>query len=444
MKVPYCESLLTHRGRDLKRIAAWVFERLDSEPLEGTGRFTFYLCYHSSDQFLFSDPQDLLELKDNLLEIYINEKKWDDRGFGNLSFAIQYDRRTERMYIRRSRKASRRGLARLIKNGSASDAHDDPKEIEFCWMRADAFSRPGVLGLVRCSRRSFGMDDLVTASIRLEGNWSLSRHLENSQNGSRWQEPVVYLSDKLAAVSIGQGPGCDIQTDAVTGVLRISYDSREAVWKQKTNDPGGGEVSKPGSLELEMGGSDARRLRLECRAVERPRPLRDFERENRLPLFSVHIMGRVFPKNNHIPEEFPAKHLKDIVSALQLPGDKWLYMMRGNSIPFLLDPGSLNGRTWRKGGPSMSEGSRPMEQIKPGLGGRGQAMRRTHFTAENFSFRLDRFQSFLPDRGKTISRPSTFLITWIRTSVGRQSSLSRGTVVRTRLNLKKTQHTRYI
>lgn len=341
MKLPVCESLFKHEDGNLKRIADWIFERLDTEVLHGNDRFTFYLCHHSSDSNFFSDPRSIEDLKGNLLKTYTREKKWDGEGFGDLRFELE---KKGGVLSLTPRKTKRKGFWARFHRLSADNDKPRKFELNFYWLADDHIGRPGVMGLVRCSKKDIGSGESITGTITLEGEAFFSQHLEASQHGARGQEQVVYLSDLIPEMSIGDTPGCDIRIAATSEPMRVSYDSKHSVWQcYSFVSSGKAEWRGRHSLDMEFGDDKTGKASLQCRKVVEPKTLGDFEKENRLPLFSIRIVGCVFPRyedndRGHIPLDFPAKNLDKVVSVVRLPGNRWLYLLGEDPNPYFLDP----------------------------------------------------------------------------------------------------------
>ncbi len=344
MRLPFCESLFEHINGDLKQVAAWIFGCLDTEPPEGGKYVAFYLCYHSSDYSFFSRLDSANELKDHLFRIYRNEKNWDGKGFGNLRFDLEYNRKKAHMALVSRKRRPDFFLKDLFlaRNNSISPGPGiRPSEVDFYWIEADKITRPGTLGLIRCSREKLRPDDKITGYIRFEGDAVFSKHLDICQNRSRWQQPVIYLPDTRTEISVGDKPGCDVRIASLEPMI-ISYEKGNfsryddiSGSPQKQKEKGGS------SLDIEVrSGTTQSDVFIQCRRIIEPRLLKDFEIENRLPFFSVKVVGCVFPKlhndRGYIPNDFPAKYLRGINSVLRLPGNKWLYLLHENSNPYFL------------------------------------------------------------------------------------------------------------
>lgn len=340
MKLPFCESLSVHENGNLKKIAGWIFERLDTEGLNGGEHSTFYLCYHRSDYDLFSDPESVGKLKEYLWTIYNNEVRWDGKGFGDLKFSMEYDERSGSLSLT-PRKKKRGGLwGWLIRTEDAGE-EETKFLLNFHWIEDSRITEPGVLGLVRCSKEYLEPGKNVTGTISFDGEVFFSEHLEASQRGARWHERVVYLSETVVEISIGDMPGCDIRTSNVSEPVEVRFDGNGSTWECRSlisED----RVRTSGFDNLDLEFANGRgKTSLRCRKVEGARTLAEFEEENRMPFFSIQIIGCVFPKSvEHIPIDFPGRNLEGVGSVLRLPGNRWLYLMGQNPNPYFLDSGN--------------------------------------------------------------------------------------------------------
>jgi hypothetical protein len=353
MKVPLCESFIEHENGSTAKVAGWLFECLDADVPEKE-YVVFYLCYHSSDLQFFSSSSYKDDLTNELLKTYKRELQWDGLGFGDLKFDLNSFLNENRLVLKRRRSNPPRPGSGFKGKGPEDPDSVSTSEIDIYLTGSDEIARPGFLCLVRCAPKKLKPDDLILATLRVTGDAIFTRHLEVCQLESRWQQPIIFLSNQANEILVGKTPGCDIVSAAIPEPLKIKYDGENAKWSWRLGESAesGGGLER---LDLIFPNTRGPALSLRGESVSDPQPLEKFEKENRLPFFSIKIIGCVFPKlqggkDGYFPDGFPGKNKKKLISVIKLPGNKWMYLLKGRSNPYFLDPGqSMDGRLLKDG-----------------------------------------------------------------------------------------------
>ncbi len=338
---PHVESAMSHGG-DRTRVAAWVLDCLDRHPPPPGGDLTVYVCYHSGDINCFGSASRDEELVQAIYRAYLQEKQWDNADFGDLRFDLRITQPAARLLL-----ALREGFGGF--DGAADSAWSATRphvDIEFCWQQADLQVGPGTVGLVQCWRPPLAAKAELAAMLRVESAATIPRHIDRWQRGARWQRPEIYLPIGQTTLSVGPWVGCDLLVPELRQLLLVSYDSYRDEWRWRAE---GGPDALQGYGQGQMRidhqlAETSYRLTLSGQSLATPRNLETQEEANRLPLYSLDIVGFALPlgqPNGYgvVPEGLPAEIAFHVSSGLRLPNGAFLYEMRDSKKVYLYDSG---------------------------------------------------------------------------------------------------------
>ena len=327
---PCIESTISHGG-DPSRIAAWILDCLDRDPPPGSGDLTLYLCYNSGDINCFGSGNRNQVLARAVHAAYLQEQQWDDSGTGRLRFDLGIARAPSHLALslREEFLEFARGPAGQGQLGAQETA------IEFCWQQADMQIGPGTIGLVRRWREPLRPGADLCAVLTAEKGASITRHLDRWQRESRWHQPEIYFPAGRSQLFIGPWVGCDLLVPELRHPLQLSFESESDEWRWVA--PGAPQPiagRQRGDLRLELPLAEGQTaLTLSGRSLQPRRSLESQERSNRLPLYSLDILGLVVPfappaGYGVVPQGLPALVVEWASSALRLPGGTVLYRER--------------------------------------------------------------------------------------------------------------------
>lgn len=347
IRLPVMESSCSHHGGDLSHVAAWLLDRLDLEPPQAGGSLNLYLCYHPDDISYFVSAQRNHDLARALLTAYRRERKWDGLGFGDLRFDLAEGSHPAHISLERRRDgappASGSGKVMARKGKSL------PTPVEFNWYVTDTQVTPGTLGLIRRWTQPLMPETLLVATMTILSGASIARHIDLWQHSIRWYQPVIYLPRGQTDLLIGAMAGCDLDAPTLQSPLVVAYDYESDEWTW-TEVNSGWRRRRRGrahrELNLEWPGDESKgAVSLSGSRLPTPRMLNQQEAENRLPMFTLEIIGCVLPFSGgegygRVPDDFPSILAADVRSAINLPGDGgWIYLDKRDEEAYLLRRG---------------------------------------------------------------------------------------------------------
>jgi hypothetical protein len=293
-------------------VAEWLFEWLDCHSPFGIADVTIYLCYHPNDQAAFLTAQRGERLAAALLEIYRQEKGWDEQGFGDLTFDLPTADR-----------------------------------LEFRWQPTETQIPLGAIGLVRRAALPLSQDETIVAELRIEQGAEIARHLDRWQSEARWQQPVVYLPHGRTTLLIGAKAGFDLYAPSLSDGLALTYDVETDEWMWEwlfAPWRKGGRSSHELALTLNAADSP-QAVRLLGGRLPQPQKLGELEDANRLEPSVMEIIGCVLPKAPYgvVPADAPPRIASATNSAVRLPNNGWLYFDKGLQFPCAARPGEPEG-----------------------------------------------------------------------------------------------------